>query len=217
MVRIWKEAISSRYLHKRNFRTTTKLCGQEKGLKERQLAALSIVPLFGVQKYKSAAQCCTKCRQSARSRKSLTENSSICIIRSRILYVFTCLNVAGRLPMFLLIFVVFLLPPSHTHPHTTSYFNPLTPHPSYPPSSFKVLFYTKKEEICERFGMNTKKQGSVFMELSSSIDFYMPCTLVILTYVKAGKLHTPTHPPPPPIHPLHKDTPSLYEGYFTVL
>ena len=58
--------------------------------------------------------------------------------------------------------------------------------------------------------MNTKKQGSVFMELSSSIDFYMPCTLVILTYVKAGKLHTPTHP-------LHKDTPSLYEGYFTVL
>jgi hypothetical protein len=41
------------------------------------------------------------------------------------------------------------------------------------------------------------------MELSSSIDFYMPCTLVILTYVKAGKLNTPTHP-------LHKDTPSLY-------
>ena len=44
--------------------------------------------------------------------------------------------------------------------------------------------------------MNTKKQGSVFMELSSSIDFYMPCSLVILTYVKAGKLHTPLNPPP---------------------
>jgi len=56
------------------------------------------------------------------------------------------------------------------------------------------------------------------MELSSSIDFYMPCTLVILTYVKAGKLHTPPlNPLPPTIHPLHKDTPSLYEGYFTVL
>jgi hypothetical protein len=29
------------------------------------------------------------------------------------------------------------------------------------------------------------------MELSSSIDFYMPCSLVILTYVKTGKLLTP--------------------------
>lgn len=168
------------------------------------------MPLFGVQKYKSAAQCCTKCRQSARSRKSLTENSSICIIRSRILYVFTCLNVAGRLPMFLLIFVVFLLPPSHTHPRTTSYFNPLTPHPSYPRSSFKVLFYTKKKRYVNGLEWIQKKQGPVFMELSSSIDFYMPCTLVILTYVKAGKLHTLTHP-------LHKALQSLYEGYFTVL
>jgi len=97
--------------------------------------------------------------------------------------------------MFLLIFVVFLLPPSHTHPPTTSYFNPLTPPPLLSTKFFQSpILYKKKEEICEPFGMNTKKkQGSVFMELSSSIDFYMPCSLVILTYVKAEKLHTPTH------------------------
>ena len=154
------------------------------------------MPLFGVQKYKSVAQCCTKCRQSAGSRKSLTENRSICIIRSRILYVFTCLNVAGRLPMFLLIFVVFLLPPSHTHPRTTSYFNPLTPIPPIHGVLSKSYFIEKKKKrYVNGLEWIQKKQGSVFMELRSSIDFYMPCTLVILTYVKAGKLHTHTHPP----------------------
>ena len=44
--------------------------------------------------------------------------------------------------------------------------------------------------------MNTeKKKDSVFMELSSSIDFYMPCTLVILTYVKARETVHPHSPP----------------------
>jgi hypothetical protein len=44
------------------------------------------------------------------------------------------------------------------------------------------------------------------MELNISIDFYIPCTLVILTYVKTG-------------HPLSLPIPKLSElqGCFTVL
>jgi hypothetical protein len=123
--------------------------------------------------------------------------------------------------MFLLTFVVFSSP-SLAHSSTYDFlFQP--PRPSYPPpppppKSFQspILYQKKKEkeeEICERFGMNTKKQDSVFMELSSSIDFYMPCSLVTLTYVKTVKLLTPTHTH---THPLHKDTPSCYRGCFTV-
>jgi hypothetical protein len=41
-----------------------------------------------------------------------------------------------------------------------------------------------------------KKQDEVFMELNISIDFYIPCTLVILTYVKTGHPLSPFHNPP---------------------
>lgn len=156
------------------------------------------MPLFGVQLYKSAAHCCTIRRQSARSRKSLTENSSICIIRSRILYVFTCLNVAGRLPMFLLIFVVFLLPPSHTHPRTTSYFNPLTPTPPIHEVLSKSYFIQKRRDMWTVWNEYKKTGLGIYgvEQFNRLLYAVHPCN----SNIRQGRETTHPHSPPSQRH-----------------
>jgi hypothetical protein len=73
-----------------------------------------------------------------------------------------------------------------------------TPTPPPPKAVFSnFYFYTKRKEKRTVWSeYKKKKQVAVFMELSSSIDFYIPCTLVILTYVKTS--NPPYHPLSPP-------------------
>jgi hypothetical protein len=58
---------------------------------------------------------------------------------------------------------------------------------------FRLYFYIyshieKRDRELRTVWKEYKEQGSVFMELNSSIDFYIPCTLLILTYVKTTQL-----------------------------
>ena len=66
VVRMWKEALLSWHLRGGGTEDDHEILQSKIGTERAQLTSLSLVPPLRAQKYKSAAQCCRKCAQSAR-------------------------------------------------------------------------------------------------------------------------------------------------------